>query len=93
MSAFYLFASLGLYPIAGTDRYVLGSPLFPRATLAVRGGTLTIDAPAASKQHRFPRAVTRNGSPIATIIHHADLANATLHFDLETTPLHAILPH
>jgi predicted alpha-1,2-mannosidase len=93
MSAFYLFASLGLYPIAGTDRYVLGSPLFPRATLAVRGGTLTIDAPAASKQHRFPRAVTRNGSPIATIVHHADLANATLHFDLETTPLHAILPH
>jgi predicted alpha-1,2-mannosidase len=93
MSAFYLFASLGFYPIAGTDRYVLGSPLFPRATLAVRGGTLTIDAPAASKRHRFPRAVTRNGAPIATTLHHGDLAGATLHFDLETTPLHAVLPH
>lgn len=92
MSAFYLFASLGLYPIAGTDRYVLGAPLFPRATLAVRGGTLTIDAPAASRQHRFPRSVTRNGMPTATIVHHADLANATLTFDLATTPLHARLP-
>ncbi|MEA2749065.1 MAG: hypothetical protein QOI41_3208, partial [Myxococcales bacterium] len=92
MSAFYLFASLGFYPIAGTDRYVLGSPLFPHATLAVRGGTLTIDAPAASRQHRFPRSVTRNAMPIGTIVHHADLANATLSFDLATTPLHAVLP-
>jgi predicted alpha-1,2-mannosidase len=87
MSAFYLFASLGLYPIAGTDRYVLGSPLFPHATLAVQGGTLTIDAPSASKQHRFPRSVTRNGTPQPTTLHHADLANATLTFDLATTPL------
>jgi predicted alpha-1,2-mannosidase len=92
MSAFYIFASLGLYPIAGTDRYVLGSPLFPRATLALRGGALTIDAPAASKQHRFPRSVTRNGAPTPTVIHHADLSNATLHFDLATTPLTAKLP-
>jgi predicted alpha-1,2-mannosidase len=87
MSAFYVFAALGLYPIAGTDRYVLGSPLFPRATLALRGGPLTIDAPAASKQHRFPRAVTRNGALSATVVHHADLAGATLHFDLETAPV------
>ncbi|HSO34280.1 MAG TPA: GH92 family glycosyl hydrolase [Labilithrix sp.] len=92
MSAFYVFAALGLYPIAGTDRYVLGSPLFPRATLALRGGPLTIDAPAASKQHRFPRAVTRNGAPSPTVVHHADLAGATLHYDLETTPLTARLP-
>lgn len=86
MSAFYLFASLGLYPIAGTERYVLGSPLFPRATLAVRGGSLVIDAPAASKQHRFPREVTRNGAPAGRIVRHSELANATLHFTLETTP-------
>ena len=92
MSAFYVFASLGLYPIAGTDRYVLGSPLFPHATLATRGGALAIDAPAASKQHRFPRAVTRNGQPIPTVIHHADLAGATLNFDLETTPRTAKVP-
>jgi predicted alpha-1,2-mannosidase len=92
MSAFYLFASLGFYPIAGTDRYVLGSPLFPHATLSVAGGSLVIDAPAASKQHRFPREVTRNGAPMSTTLHHAELANATLHFTLETTPLHATLP-
>jgi predicted alpha-1,2-mannosidase len=87
MSAFYLFASLGLYPIAGTDRYVLGAPLFPHAMLRVKGGTLVIDAPAASKQHRFPRSVTRNGAPMGTIVHHGDLANATLGFALETTPV------
>jgi predicted alpha-1,2-mannosidase len=92
MSAFYLFASLGLYPIAGTDRYVLGAPLFPRATLALAGGTLTVDAPAASKQHRFPRAVARDGVPVGAELHHAELAGATLSFDLATTPLTAKLP-
>lgn len=92
MSAFYLFASLGLYPIAGTDRYVLGAPLFPRAVLATAGGPLTVEAPAASKQHRFPRAITRNGAVIGTTLRHADLAGATLSFTLETTPLSAVLP-
>lgn len=86
MSAFYVFAALGFYPIAGTDRYVLGAPLFPRATLALAGGVMTIDAPAASKRHRFPREVTRNGVAIGTILRHADLANATLRFALEPTP-------
>ena len=27
------------------------------------------------------------------LVHHADLANATLTFDVATTPVHAVLPH
>lgn len=27
------------------------------------------------------------------LVHHADLVNATLTFDLATTPVHAVLPH
>jgi predicted alpha-1,2-mannosidase len=86
MSAFYLFGALGLYPVAGTDRWVLGSPLFPRAVLALPGGPLTIEAPGASKKRRFPRAVTRNGEAIGTVLRQADLANATLGFVLEDEP-------
>lgn len=86
MSAYYVFASLGFYPVAGTDRYVLGAPLFPRATLALRGGPLTIDAPSASKKHRFPHDVTRNGAPVGTTLRHADLPNSTLKFPLAITP-------
>ncbi|MEO7109893.1 MAG: GH92 family glycosyl hydrolase, partial [Polyangiaceae bacterium] len=78
MSAFYIFASLGIYPVAGSDTYVLGSPLYPHATL----GSLTIDAPAASKKTRYPKAITLNGKAVLSFVHHADLANATLHFDM-----------
>jgi putative alpha-1,2-mannosidase len=82
MSAFYLFASLGFYPIPGSDRWVLGSPLFPRATLAIPNGTLTIDAPGASKKTRFPRSTTLNGKAVGGEVRHADLANATLRFEM-----------
>ncbi len=81
MSAFYLFASLGFYPIAGTDEYVLGTPLFPHATLTSPSlGTLTIDAPGASKLTRFAKSTT----PLP--VHHAALANATIHFDMSASP-------
>lgn len=86
MSAFYLFAALGFYPVAGTDRFVLGSPLFPRATLALTGGTFTVEAPDATKKTRFPREVTRNGAPIGTLVRHGELAGSTLRFAQSATP-------
>ena len=82
MSAFYIFAALGFYPIPGSDLYVVGSPLLPHATLAAPSGTLTIDAPAASKLSHNPTAITLNGQPVASFVHHRDLAGATLHFDM-----------
>lgn len=33
LSAWYLFAALGVYPIAGTDIYALGSPIFERVEI------------------------------------------------------------
>ncbi len=79
MSAFYVFAALGFYPIAGSDTYVLGSPLVPHATLPA----LTIDAPAASKKTRYPTAITLNGAPAGATVHHGDLTTgATLHFEM-----------
>lgn len=39
LSSWYLLAGSGLYPIAGTDRYALGSPIFERVEL---GGGLVV---------------------------------------------------
>jgi len=87
MSAFFLFATLGFYPVAGSDAYVLGSPLVPHATLATPTATIVIDAPLASRLTRFPTAVTLDGSPVTSFVHHAELiAGATLHFDMSQTP-------
>ena len=67
MSAFYIFASLGFYPVSGSDAYVLGSPLMTHAVLSPPGGSLTIDAPAASILTRFPTSVTLNGTAATSL--------------------------
>jgi putative alpha-1,2-mannosidase len=82
MSAFYVFASLGLYPVPGTDLYALGSPLMPHAVLTPPAGPITIDAPAASTLARYPQAITLNGNAVTSFVHHGDLANGTLQFEM-----------
>ncbi len=42
LSAWYIFAALGVYPIAGGERYYVGAPLFPRVVLHLDGGDLTV---------------------------------------------------
>jgi putative alpha-1,2-mannosidase len=41
LSAWYIFAAMGFYPIAGTTSYVVSAPLFEEVRFAVDGGTFT----------------------------------------------------
>jgi len=43
LSAWYVWAAMGIYPLAGTDRYVLGDPLFHRVELDLPDGTFIIE--------------------------------------------------
>lgn len=82
LSSWFLFSALGLYPLAGSDQYLLGSPLFPIAEVDHPGGTLTVRAPGASVERRYVRAVTLDGAPVAGWrLRHADLVgNDVLYF-------------
>lgn len=76
MSAWYLFAGMGIFPRVGvgTD-YVLGSPIFSKTTLSLPGGTLTISAPETSAKNLVPKSFTWNGGKLARArIEHAELA-------------------
>ncbi len=42
LSAWYLWSALGFYPIAGTDRYAIGAPLFDRVEIETPGGLTVI---------------------------------------------------
>ncbi len=69
MSAWYVFAALGIYPQApGRAEALLTGPLFPRAVIAPAGQrrALTIGAPDASDTHLYVHAVRVNGTPHAT---------------------------
>ncbi|MBI0378258.1 glycoside hydrolase family 92 protein, partial [Streptomyces albiflaviniger] len=69
MSAWYVFAALGLYPQApGRAEALLTGPLFPHAEIAPAGQrrALTIDAPDASDTRPYVHAVRVNGRPHGT---------------------------
>ncbi|MCK7589770.1 GH92 family glycosyl hydrolase [Subsaxibacter sp. CAU 1640] len=63
-SAWYVFSALGFYPVApATDQYVIGSPLFDKATLHLENGkTFTIEAKNNSKTNPYIQSTTLNGS-------------------------------
>lgn len=54
-SAWYVFSALGFYPVCpGSNQYVLGSPLFKKATLTLENGKkFTINAPTNSEDHVY----------------------------------------
>lgn len=88
MAAWYLFSAMGLYPIVGTDLYVLSAPLFPRIEVAVQGGTFLIDAPDASADRYLVREITLNGTKLTSpVIKHSELrAGHMLRFTLAKVP-------
>ncbi|MGL4292694.1 MAG: GH92 family glycosyl hydrolase [Bacteroidales bacterium] len=62
-SAWYVFSSLGFYPVCpGTNEYILGSPLFKKATVNLSNGKkIEITAPDNDKNKRFVSKMTLNG--------------------------------
>ena len=65
-SAWFVYSSLGFYPVCpGTGEYVIGSPIFDRATIAQPGGkTLVVEAKGASRANRYVEKVVFNGKPV-----------------------------
>ncbi len=89
-SAWYVFSALGFYPVCpATDQYVLGAPLFPKATLHLPGGhDVVLNAPANSPANRYVNQLKINGKPYSSNwLSHKELAQgATLDFDMAPQP-------
>ena len=62
-SAWYVFSALGFYPVApGTTQYVLGAPLFKKATLHFENGkNLVINAPDNSDKNIYIESMSFDG--------------------------------
>lgn len=82
MSAWYIFTSLGFYPVNPVDgTFVIGSPLAGRATLRLTNGKkFTVIAHNNSDANRYVGAATLNGRPYdSPVIRYADImAGGTL---------------
>ena len=88
MSAWLVWSSLGLYPMAASDVYLVGRPLFPVAEVAVPGGTLRIEAPSASDERFYVQSATLDGDELPhPWVHHDDIADGgMLRFEMGSEP-------
>ncbi|MDN3585289.1 GH92 family glycosyl hydrolase [Pedobacter aquatilis] len=78
MSAWYMFSSLGFYPVSpGSDVYSLGSPAVNNAVLNLENGkTFTVEAIKQSPKNVYVSKVVLNGKEITDYqIKHSDITN------------------
>lgn len=76
LSAWYVWSAMGLYPVAGTETYALGPPVFPRLEVDLPAGTLVVvhdPDPAAPEAWR---EVLLDGVPVdGGTLTHAQVAS------------------
>lgn len=78
MSAWYMFSSLGFYPVSpGGDEYALGSPSVNNASLNLENGkTFTVEAINQSDKNVYVQKVLLNGKELTRpFIKHADITS------------------
>ncbi|MFD1872351.1 GH92 family glycosyl hydrolase [Hymenobacter bucti] len=89
-SAWYVFSALGFYPVCpAVNQYVLGAPLFPKATLHLPGGKdVVLNAPQNSAQNRYVNQLTLNGQTYdKNYLDYETLKQgATLNFEMSAVP-------
>ncbi|WP_250627389.1 GH92 family glycosyl hydrolase [Pinirhizobacter soli] len=90
MSAWYVFTSLGFYPVApASNQYAIGRPFVPKATVNLPSGKhFTVTAEHLDDAHPYVASVTLDGKPLErTWISHGEiLAGGELHFVMSATP-------
>ena len=67
MSSWYVLSALGLYAVTpGTDQYVLGSPVFRRATITMEDGKqFVVEAEGNSPENIYVDSRQLNGQPLS----------------------------
>ncbi|HZJ77619.1 MAG TPA: GH92 family glycosyl hydrolase [Clostridia bacterium] len=89
LSAWYVLSAMGIYPVAGTDRYWIGAPIIDRAEVNLgQGKTLTIIANNQSLENMYVQSVTLNGEKLdSPYLTHSQFSNgATLVFTMGNNP-------
>lgn len=90
MSSWYVLSALGIYAVCpGTDEYVIGSPVFRKATITLENGNqFVIEATNNNPDNVYIQNTTLNGKPLnRNYIKYSDIANGgLLHFDMGATP-------
>ena len=85
LSSYYVFMALGLFPVAGHDVFLIGSPFVDRAEISLfNGKTLTVTVDGNSEKNIYVKSVVFNGKPLDNymIPAHALMQGGTLAFEM-----------
>ena len=86
----YVFSALGFYPVCpGTDEYVVGAPLFKKATLHLENGnSLIIHATDNNKKNMYIQTMNLNGTEYKkNYLRHEDLLKGgNINFQMGSQP-------
>ena len=91
MSSWFLFGQIGIFPNAGQDIYVIGSPAFPETAIHLAGGKdFSIEARGVSPDNIYVTAATLNGKPLnRSWLHHSEIVNGgRLVLTMSPSPAH-----
>jgi predicted alpha-1,2-mannosidase len=89
-STWQIFSALGFYPLqVGSDNYVIGSPLFTKATIHLDNGrSIVVNAPGNSRSNVYVQSLKVNGKPWDKVYLTQDqlAAGAVLDFTMGSKP-------
>ncbi|RYY71072.1 MAG: glycoside hydrolase family 92 protein [Chitinophagaceae bacterium] len=89
-SAWYVFSALGFYPVTpGSEQYVIGTPLFTKATISLENGKqIIINAPNSNDKNIYINSLTMNGKRYdQNWFNHFELIKGgTLNYIMSSTP-------
>jgi len=90
LSSWYVFSALGFYPVAGSDLYQVGAPLFKKAEIQMGDKILTIIADNYAAGNKYVRKIWLNDVPLDRyFLKHAEISGGgTLRFEMSDKQVH-----
>jgi predicted alpha-1,2-mannosidase len=95
LSSWYIFSALGFYPVAGSDVYQIGAPLFKKAEMMIGDKLLTIVADNFSPENKYVRKVTLNGNKLDRWwFRHSEIAQGgIIRFEMSRDSMDIVIGH
>lgn len=91
MSAWYMFAAIGFYPVCpGSEYYILSAPTFSKVEFCLENGrTFVLNAPGVSDKNRYIKSVRLNGRNYSlNYISHKDImSGGVMEFEMTDDPM------
>ena len=90
LSSWYVLSALGIYSVCpGTDQYVIGSPMFSKATIKLENGKeFVIEADNNSAENVYIGSAVLNGNSLSKnwITYNDIIRGGKLHFEMSSRP-------